>query len=1367
MLSTDLARILPRAADLVTVDGDTVPKFDAHVPRSEGRCAVTIAPPLDEHGRGIHVSNVCAPMASKKSFLSRIYHWEQDGISVVIAVRVSYALNAVQEWKESAPNAEAQDTAARAALADFEEISLAERCKTDKFAPDGATVWCYLTHSKAQLEALFRRGSGVCIVSPRACPAFLRAVRDMGPHAMVDNLYVEEVKALSQMLFTKVLPDTTAIDALSTLAMERSRRVFGFCADFLLDQAPTCIMQHLVRDRPHLVFAIQAARTHMRRDVALYYGCGLDDAEAAVRGKPAFDAQYDRMLACCLRHSDFDIWIHVNYEKECVRMFARAVQLGIRAVLIIGSGDDDDKQRHLTDFDRECAHAQLIFSTSAVTVGMNFKRNFSACVVVEGTGASGPVEAGQSAGRASRVRTPECGFILWMVTGTSPPKPDEKLTSLTTARKAVEIKRVEKARFAQRSSFASEVVPPLLLDVKAVNEAYNMDKRSHCALLVQKLIKYKPGWTLVDPTAITLPPRLAALSDADVKVTLQAAKPLALDQIDQRVDSLAPEQKMQLGYNALLCMAHEAYDGGRFESYAASEKDVLDTCGGMFTHAHLSDTFVHGKPLSAIDKQTNRAWKAARHFSSIAAFTPKQLLVVETFEDRLNLAACHLTLGSRRVNLARSLLKSAAVDGAKVGLYTRLPERIDALERASKLIGVTCLATQRQVLTVESSFVRMLQLDKMGAADAEVSNVRKRLSVLADTVAGEGGPTGSTKTLLSALNSLLGLICVEVIVVKDRKMTVSEQEDWLARNECEGGFLASVASRLVDTTAATDADDVLRQVCGEPSGKGSDCGTETTASVDGGADASSKRQKTSNTRLTREGANLRLPVEVELRRRTFYFDAEGNLLDARKARCVVDGEYRPANAKPANAPTEPMKVTGIDFVGQWRVFSAELGESVAARALLNRQMPLSAVEHELIALMPAVESPLTLTEEQQAVFTTAAAGQGIKRALHVTEKDGCIYMNEPIPAKVFAKELQDLRAQKTRYGNRLCSAKLLEDYGKASKAEKKRLDREHEAKTQDWMGPKRTSQLLWLEAVDRVASQAMGGIRWLPIVYQKKKGFGRDTASYPSLQSAEGQMRHKLMKHVAHDWDIVSCHCFLVEAVLRGFLELDPQEYIPTLRRYNRSRAADVLAGRSSAENEFLASIAQWYGVNVGEAKFGPLVLLNQGTTFAWLKGLDPPREVPAKGDHPDLTKLAAEALVVRKLFFEHAATLFPRGAFDGLRQRLRSDCPDDSLESDEQMEKKLFSYCLMHFESVALRICTDSSAKAGLPALTFVYDGFLQLHVKSGGNTAAEVKMAAEAALLTYFKSPIYLVEKPFFEAEECAQEENGLDTELMNLIP
>ena len=347
-------------------------------------------------------------------------------------------------------------------------------------------------------------------------------------------------------------------------------------------------------------------------------------------------------------------------------------------------------------------------------------------------------------------------------------------------------------------------------------------------------------------------------------------------------------------------------------------------------------------------------------------------------------------------------------------------------------------------------------------------------------------------------------------------------------------------------------------------------------------------------------------------------------------------------------------------------------------------------------------------------------------------------------------------------GNRLCSPELLEQFKKASKGEKKRLSRNYETKALELMGPKRTSQLLWLEAVDRTAAPAAGGIRWLPVIYQKKKGFGRGTASWPSLQNAEGELRRRLMCRVAHDWDLVSCHCFIVEAVVRGFLGLNPEQHIPTLLRYNRSRATDVLANRGSAENEFLSSIAQWYAVTVGEAKFGPLVLLNQGSTTAWLKELDPPRAVPAKGDHPDLIRLQAEALVVRKLFFEHAATLFPRGAFEGLRERLRSDCPDDMLESVEKMEKKLFSYCLMHFENVALHICTDASTKHGLPSLTDIYDGFLQLHVE-GGDTAA-VKRDAEAALLAHFKSPLYLVEKPFFHATGINDEEDdGIDHTLI----
>ena len=1366
MLAQDLAESLPGSAAVIKIDTDELPLFETLIPTSKG--SITISPPLDEDGRGAYVSNNCAPMASKKSFHSRIYHWSKEAITVVLAVRISYALNATQEWKKSAPSFAEQDAAARLALADFEELSFRDRAAADCFgsgAESTSNVWCYLTHGKSQLESVFRRGHGVIIVSPRACENLLRAIQGMGPLARFDNLYLEEVKALTQMLFTKVLPDATAIGALKVLAMERARRVFSFCADWLFDTACSSLMLFLVPDRPHKVFHVTKSRPHMTREICFFYEKGLNDAEAVVYGTPAFDLLFNKILACCLRHRDFSVWMHINYETSAVEMYAELAQLGIPALLITGGCDDDDKERVLTDFDKESVGKQVVISTAAVTVGNNFERNFSVCVVIQGPHASGPIEAGQSAGRATRSVVPECNFILWLIKG-SPPKPDEKLTPLSIAKKSIEDLRVEKMRYANKSKFSLEMVNPLLLEVSAVNKAYELNKLSHCALLAHTLVDYKPGWTRVDPSSITLPTRLAEISDGDARATLQAAKPLPLDQI-QKIDSLRPDQKMALGYTQLVTAVQEKYTSGAPDiSYAMAEKDVLDTCSGMFKHPHLSDTFVRNLKLSGLDKQTIRAWKAARHFSKLSAFTAKQLLTVEKFEDQLNLSACHLSLGSRRVHLARTLLKSVADDGEKVGLYTRLPERIDGLEQACVLIGVSCLSVQNQTLTTDSPIVRLLQLDKMGVADITVMQMTKRLRVLIDVIAGDAR-TGSTHDLWSCISSLLALICVEAEVTKDRKMTVEEQAGWQARNECQGGFLASQLN--IDTAATDEADALLNEMFGEPSEAGSEPTSASTCTdlVElAPLSPATKRQKKDKGVLSKvklEGAALRVPTEIQIHRRVFFFEDNGDLLDARKGRCVEDGVYTPANPKKGIADQVTANVTGVDFVPQWRVFSAELGDSIATRALLGRQMPLAKVEHDIAALTSCTtdEAAIGLTDEQRTVFLNAAKGQGIKRSLHVTETDGCVYMNEPIPVGPFNKQLQKLRKQKQQYQNRLCNPKLLEQYEKASKSARKRIDREYEAKVMHWMGPKSTSQLQWLEAVDEKAAAPAGGIRWLQVVYQKKMGIGRLTPTYPSLCTCQSELRRKLMKSVAHDWDIVSCHNFLGEAVVRGFLKLNPEEILPTLYRYNCSRAADVLAGRDSSENMFLNSIAEWYGVSVGEAKFGPLVVLNQGTIGAWLKDLDPPRQAPAKGDHPDLISLSADALVLRKLFFKHADELFPHNAFEGLKTRLCAKYADGSLESTEKMEKKLFSYCMQHFESVALKICTDVSARYGLPPLTFIYDGFLQLHVEgNGAGTSKAVKRDAESALKDYFKSPIYLTEKAFYDPSD---EDGGIDEDMI----
>ena len=74
--------------------------------------------------------------------------------------------------------------------------------------------------------------------------------------------------------------------------------------------------------------------------------------------------------------------------------------------------------------------------------------------------------------------------------------------------------------------------------MRAINQAYEMDKRSHCALLAHKLVDYKPGWTRIEPQGLALPKWLTAMSAADVREALEAAKPLAMDQI-QKIDSLS------------------------------------------------------------------------------------------------------------------------------------------------------------------------------------------------------------------------------------------------------------------------------------------------------------------------------------------------------------------------------------------------------------------------------------------------------------------------------------------------------------------------------------------------------------------------------------------------------------------------------------------------------------------------------------------------------------------------------------------------------------------------------------------------------------------------------------------------------------
>ena len=1266
-----------------------------------------------------------------KSLRARIYAWAKgQGITAVLAGRISYALNAAQEWREGAPGAAEQEAAARDALADYDELTEAERRAAERFGPEApapARVWCYLTHDKMQLEALFRTGHGVCIVSPNFCAVFLQWIRDMGSSIRVEQLYVEEVTGLAQMWNTKVLRSVPTMEALRSIATRHSRRVFGFCADFLVpgDDRPSIFMNWCVDDRQHYVFKVPNARPHMQREVCIFHGADTEESAA-------FDVLYDQLLACMIRHPDFLVWHSISYEKLCIKMYTTAVQLGIRSMLLIGNADGEDKLRFLTNFDHECRDVQALFATSVVRDGINSKRKWSAVVVITGPQASGPLTHGQAAGRGGRMEPGlEFNTILWKLCDTNPPAADERLTSLREAEKRHHAREHEKERHAQRNRVKVQSTPKLLVDLAVRNEKEKVDVRSHCALLTGKLIEYKPGWTRVDHTNISLPQRISTMTPPVVEQTFAAARPLP-DSMIQKLDSASDEVKMKVGLSQLLACAEAKYVSGEVGSYQAAEQEVLETCDGLFEHSHVASTYQHGKRPDAKLVQMIRAWKVVRHFTSLSTWKPAQLLVVEKYEDELNLAACHLTLGVRRLLLARQLL-SAMAPNTGVGMYTRLPERVGALEQACKIIGVSNLSTHRMVLTVEHHpFVRLLQADKMGEPSVDVDAKLKELRVLIDVaVASDRSPTHGTKTLWDTLRSLLGCVCSVVKVIKDRRMTVDERKAWEEHNDCTSSALA-MATQVPGMRTAEELDALF--------GFSDEEEPHPTAAMQAPAKPKAKKKK--------EGGSLRLPVEIEIRRRPFYFQPDGT----------------PVNADKANSTS-----IEVDFVPMWRVYSHVHGESKAARNLLGSNAPESVVDRELESLLPSPpDERVEVTNKERDAYltaTTTAKTHDTVTRLVPKLKDGAVMVEEPIPAEAFRRALMRLRAKKKAVGNRLCTPQLLDAHRNAkSKGDKQRLEREHEQRIRRSLGPSDTSRLQWCEALERKASQTPDehGLRWNLVKYRVKYGVGREVASWPSIQACERRLREEIFSSIMHDWDIVSCHFFLSEAVVVGLLKLDPEATIPTIWKYNRACEEDLRTGRGKEGNTFLKPIAEWYDVTVSEAKMGCHILHNQGTVQTWLqKELDPPKDVP--DHHPvDVTNLMGEAVTLRRLFIQHADKLFGREAFEALKAKLLVERPDDgNLKSRDGMERSIFGYCMQHLEKTATAIAMKASTEFGQPPITRIYDGFGQLHVD--GKDPAAFKVAAEAALHDHFKSPIYLTEKPFYKADVVDLEDTATAQETV----
>ena len=281
-------------------------------------------------------------------------------------------------------------------------------------------------------------------------------------------------------------------------------------------------------------------------------------------------------------------------------------------------------------------------------------------------------------------------------------------------------------------------------------------------------------------------------------------------------------------------------------------------------------------------------------------------------------------------------------------------------------------------------------------------------------------------------------------------------------------------------------------------------------------------------------------------------------------------------------------------------------------------------------------------------------------------------------------------------------------------------------------------ELNTLEAIDRDAQPTRDGIRRLYVMYGKRTGLGRRTASYPSMQACPSSLRPLLVKLYYHDIDIVNCHPSLMIQVVE---KLGKQSEVPKLVEYVNNRAA------------MLQRISAHFGVEDGVAKLAVLRVLNGGSIQQWAKDISLPSDVNI--DQPDLRDLTEEARVVRRAFFEMTEQKHP-GAIARLRELVRSRKGANS--SNAAIDRAVFSHCMFELEDSVLSVVDAHFTSKGWTVASLIYDGMHVEHRRSdsqdpqtGRWTQLEAAMReAEAAVKRELGYKIELKEKPLFEGEE-----------------
>ena len=242
------------------------------------------------------------------------------------------------------------------------------------------------------------------------------------------------------------------------------------------------------------------------------------------------------------------------------------------------------------------------------------------------------------------------------------------------------------------------------------------------------------------------------------------------------------------------------------------------------------------------------------------------------------------------------------------------------------------------------------------------------------------------------------------------------------------------------------------------------------------------------------------------------------------------------------------------------------------------------------------------------------------------------------------------------------------------------------------------------------------------VCYHKTGTYGRDIPSYPSLGLASKRIRGWLAAGIYEDLDIVNCHPAILSNVARqvGLA-------VPEIDKYIASRDAVLeelsgyYGGCSTQAAKQLVLVVMNMGGVAGwvkqqelddlHSRFAPKCaqrMVGSGgegrpETLAWLErfrmGKQVRQKVRAQGDHPLVRQLRANVKALR------AAML---ATYPHVLQETQRRVAEEVGGSPGEVERKAFSRCLFHVESVLLEAIIASLTRRGWRADAKCYDGCL-----------------------------------------------------------